>query len=59
LEKDKMVNIKVGSQVMVMVAGGALVLGEVTGICGNDVYVYLFRFEKEVVLTPSQLKRWN
>lgn len=52
-------NIQVGSEVMVMVAGGALVLGEVTGIEGDEVFVYIFIFEIERVYTLSQLQKWN
>lgn len=50
---------KIGDAVMVMVAGGALVLGEITGIEGDSAYVYLFLFEQERIYTLSQLGRWN
>ncbi len=52
-------DIQVGSEVMVMVSGGALVLGEVTGIEGDEAFVYIFILEIERVYTISQLQRWN
>ncbi len=54
-----MMNIQLGSEVMVKVQGGALVLGEVTGINGDDVFVYIFIFGIERTYTLSQLQDWN
>lgn len=52
-------NVEVGSDVMVMLAGGALVFGQVTGIEGDEVFVYIFIFEIERIYTISQIQKWN